>query len=166
MTRARRGRTWTGRNDVEGRDALRLARGLVEQHGLKGWTVTFDRAVRRAGATHFADRRISLSRHLVALYSEEQVHDVVLHEIAHALVGPRAGHGPRWRAAVTSIGGSPRRTTAADAPTVPAPWLGLCPAGHRHERYQRPRSTYLCRRCPAPYRRRAVISWTNVSRAA
>ncbi|MGC5617598.1 SprT-like domain-containing protein [Georgenia sp. Z1491] len=138
----------------------------MAEHGLRGWTVALDRAVRRAGATHFHDRRITLSRHLVELYTEDEVRDVVLHEIAHALVGPRVGHGPRWRAAVVRIGGSPRRTTAPDSPSVPAPWSGRCPAGHLHQRYQRPRATYLCRRCPPALRRSAVIEWTHVRGAA
>lgn len=145
-------------------DTLRLARSLMDEHGLTGWTAGLDRAVRRAGATHFADRRITLSRRLTAMYSEDQVRDVVLHEIAHALVGARAGHGPAWRREVVRIGGSPRRTTAPDAPTVSEPWVGRCPAGHTHGRFQRPRATYLCRRCPRSAR--AVITWYDTRSVA
>ena len=140
-------------------DALRLARRLMDDHGLDGWQVGLDRAVRRAGATHFSTRRITLSKHLVELYTEEQVRDLVLHEIAHALVGPAAGHGPRWRRAVTAIGGSPRRTTEPDAPTVPPAWVGTCPGGHTFGRYRRPRATYVCRSCPPRLGRHPVITW-------
>ncbi|MGC5629662.1 SprT-like domain-containing protein [Georgenia sp. Z1344] len=146
--------------------ALRLARSLVAEHGLRGWSVGLDRAVRRAGATHYRDQRITLSRHLVGLYTEDEVREVILHEIGHALAGAQAGHGPRWRAAVVRIGGTPRRTTRPDSPTVPAPWVGRCPAGHEHQRFQRPRATYLCRRCPRTRTSAAVIEWTYVRGAA
>ena len=142
-------------------DALRLARSLMDSHGLTGWQVGLDRAVRRAGATHFTARRITLSKHLVELYSAEQVRDVVLHEIAHALVGAEAGHGPRWRREVSRIGGSPRRTTEPDAPRVPPAWVGTCPGGHTFGRYRRPRATYICRSCPPHRGKHPVITWTR-----
>ncbi|HQK32467.1 MAG TPA: SprT-like domain-containing protein, partial [Phycicoccus sp.] len=71
--------------------ALGLARRLMFEHDLTGWTVVADRAKTRAGVCRFAKRQIGLSRPLTELHSEAEVRDTILHEIAHALVGPEHG---------------------------------------------------------------------------
>jgi len=45
---------------------------------------------------------------------EEQVRDTILHEIAHAIAGHKAGHGWQWKAECRRIGANPNRT--ADLP--------------------------------------------------
>ncbi len=50
--------------------------------------------------------RISRARALDG--RNEQVRDTVLHEIAHAIAGPEAGHGPLWKATARRIGATPR----------------------------------------------------------
>src|SRR5690625_1615299 len=125
-------------------DARTMARELLAAHGLHDWTFTFDRAKRRAGLCLFGSRTISLSRHLTALHSPDQVRDTLLHEIAHALAGAEAGHGPTWRAIASRIGASPQRNLPADAPLPEAPWRGRCPGGHEHHRYRRPVRPVSC----------------------
>jgi hypothetical protein len=39
----------------------------------------------------------------------EEIVDTILHEIAHALVGPRHGHDTVWKAKCTDIGARPER---------------------------------------------------------
>ena len=29
-------------------------------------------------------------------YDDDEIHQILLHEVAHAIAGPRAGHGPKW----------------------------------------------------------------------
>ena len=79
-------------------DAARMARALMAEHGLRGWSLVFDRAKRRAGICRYDQRVIGLSAPLTALHGEADVRDTVLHEIAHALVGARHGHDATWRA--------------------------------------------------------------------
>ena len=43
--------------------------------------------------------------------NEEEIRDTVLHEIAHAIAGPEAGHGPLWKATARRIGATPRAKT-------------------------------------------------------
>ena len=43
------------------------------------------------------EKVIQLGRHHAANDPPEQVTDTILHEIAHALAGTAAGHGPAWR---------------------------------------------------------------------
>ncbi|WP_153394800.1 SprT-like domain-containing protein [Ornithinicoccus halotolerans] len=136
--------------------ALAMAEELVREHGLRGWTVGLDRARTRAGATRFATREITLSAPLTRLHSSSTVRDTVLHEIAHAMVGPRHGHDRVWQAAALRIGASPQRCLPDSAPTLPGPWVGTCPAGHQLTRHRRPTRVLLCGRCPGPARERAM----------
>lgn len=72
-------------------DALALARKLMDKHGLKDWTPRINRRLKRAlGRTRFQRKWIELNNDFVALNFKWQVEGVILHEIAHALVG--AGH--------------------------------------------------------------------------
>ncbi|MDN5796507.1 MAG: SprT-like domain-containing protein [Intrasporangium sp.] len=140
-------------------EALSVARALVREHGLDGWTVGLDRAKARAAACHFRDRRITLSGHLTALHAEHEVRDSILHEIAHALVGPRHGHDEVWRATALAIGSSGTRCVQ-DGPAVTGNWWGRCGAGHRTTRHRRPERVMTCAQCSPAFDVRHLIEWT------
>jgi predicted SprT family Zn-dependent metalloprotease len=133
--------------------AQHLARTLMKEHGLdeRGWTFSFDHARRRFGSCNLTRKRITLSRPLAFLNTEEQVRDTLLHEIAHALT-PGDGHGRRWKAMCARIGARPQRCYRENeviAPPRPAaPYLLGCPAcGWWVERRRRPTRRLLCRYC-------------------
>jgi hypothetical protein len=88
--------------------AAKLARSLMDRHGLADWTFAWDRARRRFGSCSVARKRITLSLHLARLNDEPEVRDTILHEIAHALA-PGDGHGQRWKAACARVGAKPER---------------------------------------------------------
>jgi predicted SprT family Zn-dependent metalloprotease len=140
--------------------AMTLATELMEEHGLRDWTVTLDRAKTRAGSCRWTGREISLSSHLTRLHDEAEVRDTILHEIAHALVGPGHGHDAVWRARAVAIGSSGRRCTSSDAPSVPGSWLGRCRAGHLVHRHRRPTRLLFCRRCLGGTVLPNVLEWT------
>lgn len=127
----------------------RLAGSLMEAHIEEpGWKFTWDNAKSRGGATRHSRKQISMSRHLVPLWTDEQVIDTLLHEIAHAMLPPSAGHGPEWRRTARSIGCSAERTHSNE--TAPAAWLGSCGCEgrvfERHRLSERVRNA-TCRRC-------------------
>lgn len=140
--------------------ALALGRRLLREHGLEHWTVTTDRAKTRAGVCRFAARTISLSAPLTRLHDEAEVRDTILHEIAHALVGPAHGHDEVWRAKAMSIGCSGERTVPTSAPSVEGPWRGECPNGHSMTRHRRPTRVLSCSRCRQGFDPEFVITWT------
>ncbi|SPT75536.1 SprT-like family [Arcanobacterium haemolyticum] len=127
-------------------DAYRMGRRLMDQHGLAEWTLEFDRAKRRAGATHFAHTKITLSRALTEACPETTVRDTILHEIAHAIVGPRHGHDDVWRRTCVKIGGT-GAARLEGAPQIPGAWVGKCPAGHEIQRHRRPTRPMSCATC-------------------
>jgi predicted SprT family Zn-dependent metalloprotease len=147
-------------------DAYDLAVGLCARHGLDGWRVELDTAKRRAGVCRYDDRVIGLSAPLTLLHDEAEVRDTVLHEIAHALVGPAHRHDAVWRATARRLGCSGERCVPADAPRVPGAWVGVCPAGHVHDRHRRPERVVSCRRCSPAFSVDHVLQWTRHGRPA
>lgn len=137
-----------------------LATALIARHGLD-WEFGWDHARRRAGQANFTLRRITLSKHLTTLCSEEQVRQTVLHEIAHALVGPGHGHGAVWKRMAHRIGADSSRVTGPDFPRVAAPWRATCSAGHTHERFRLPKGTVSCGYCSRSYSTKHALSWVR-----
>jgi len=125
--------------------ALDTAAELMRLHGLKGWRVRLDHARRRAGQCDYTRRVISLSRHYVRHADETHIRDTILHEIAHALVGPHHGHDAVWRRKAREIGCSATRChtlTFADAP-----WVMRCPNGCFEVQRHRRKSGLVCAQC-------------------
>lgn len=100
---------------MELQDAQKLAEEIIAQHGLdqKGWSFEFDGGHRRFGRCYYATRRITLSRHLTMLNDRYQVHLTIVHEVAHAIAGHEAGHGPEWVRICRLIGGDGKRCFSA-----------------------------------------------------
>ena len=140
--------------------ALRLARSLLDEHGLGAWTVGLDRAKTRAGATHFRHRRITLSAPLTRAHDEALVRDTILHEIAHALVGPTHGHDGVWKAKAREIGASDARCFSSEAARELAPFIGTCPAGHEVRRHRRPTRLIACAECSSSFDVAHLFEWT------
>ncbi|MGB7817670.1 MAG: SprT-like domain-containing protein [Ornithinibacter sp.] len=146
--------------------ALAMGRRLLREHDLGGWTVVADRAKTRAGVCRFSKRQIGLSAPLTTLHSEEEVLDTILHEIAHALVGPQHGHDAVWRAKARELGSSGQRCVPADAPRVPGDWVGRCPAGHEKHRHRAPTRVMSCGTCSRRFDPDHLFSWTYRGRPA
>lgn len=87
------------------REANALGKEMIAQH-LPGsdWVLRWDRADWRAGATDFDRGRIILSVTAVEQYEDFQVEQLMLHEIAHVIAGPRTDHGKEWKAAGRELG--------------------------------------------------------------
>jgi predicted SprT family Zn-dependent metalloprotease len=134
--------------------ALHEARELIRLHGLHllGWRAEVDNAKRRLGLCSHRKRVISLA-HLHCLHSSpEAIRNTILHEIAHALVGPGKGHGPAWQAMASKIGARPERCSTIedyDKHNAGAPWVAACGC-QKFYRYKKPRAgKYFCKRCKA-----------------
>ncbi|MBO6576908.1 MAG: SprT-like domain-containing protein [Rhodothermales bacterium] len=114
-----------------------MAEVLLLAHGLSAWSFRFDNARTRAGVCRYDDRVIGLSRHYVRANEADEVRGTILHEIAHALAGPQAGHGPRWKRIARELGAPTERCTQADMDIDPRYTLWCVKCGKRMRDYHR-----------------------------
>lgn len=117
--------------------------------------------------------QIVLSRRYLELCTQEQIEDLVRHELAHyhlACTGhPRAGHGPLFRQLMRTwqFDRFPDREIlrriAAQQPRLRH--LYLCPAGHEHwlSRHPKRRAT-SCALCSPTYDHRHRLRYSGISR--
>jgi len=134
--------------------ALHQAVALMTAHGLGAWAFRFNTNVRRAGVCHYPTPsrpgRIELSVHFVERNPDDTVLDTILHEIAHALVGPRHGHDAVWRAKCRAVGAKPERCFRGPVDMPAGKWRADCPScAARFDRHRRPRrlTGWFCRTC-------------------
>ena len=125
------------------------------------WSFGFDHAKRRAGLCNFTARRITVSRHLALRFDDDEIHQILLHEVAHALAGPGAGHGPQWKRIAAEIGYAGGRTHDGEIAHELAPWIGHCPGGHEHVRFRHPTRQSSCARCARGFSPAHLITWTR-----
>ncbi len=138
------------------------AQHLFNVHRLGSpWFFGWDNATTRFGQCDHRRHRITLSRHLCAAGTKDEVEQVLLHEIAHALVGSRAGHGALWLAEARRIGYRGGRTHLSEAATHRAKWLGQCPSGHEVIRFRKPQRSMSCAKCEERYNPAYVITWSE-----
>jgi len=128
--------------------AKQLAIQLMDKHGLldKGWSFEFDTAKRRFGVCRFRSKRIGLSEPLTEANDVAQVQDTILHEIAHAIAGFAAGHGPEWKKVCVRIGCKPERCySSEDTTTIAGKYRAVCggcgKVFNRHKRVPQGRKT-------------------------
>ena len=118
---------------------------LISKHGLRNWRFGFDQASRRGGRCAFDRQEISLSEQFATAASHDEVTDTILHEIAHAIVGPKHGHDAVWKATARRIGCSGRVTHDVDFSS--ARWILTCmTCGWRVPRMRRRRGL-VCKDC-------------------
>jgi len=141
-----------------------LARGLMDKHGLEFWGFSFDNSKRHAGYCQHNKKTISLSKSISVSCTKTLVINTILHEIAHALVGPGHGHDWVWKRKCIEIGGNGQRL--ADASEIEQDKLnfaykGTCPNGHILYRSRKPKKgrQHSCGRCCSHFNRNYIITW-------
>lgn len=137
----------------------RWADSLIALHLDASWSFGFDNAKRRAGQCDYTRKRITVSRYLAARFDDDDVHQILLHEVAHALAGSKAGHGARWLSTARELGYVGGRTHAGETAVELAPWVGTCPAGHIAYRHRRPTRAASCVKCAPRYDARYLFEW-------
>ena len=113
-------------------DACVMALSLMRRHltlrddpsGRDGWYFEWSDRKANYGDCSYLKKRIRLAKGLTKVCSADQVRDTVLHEIAHALVGPGHGHDRIWRAKALEVGCKTARSGSEYPPesTRQLPW--------------------------------------------
>lgn len=119
----------------------------LERAGLDGWRVAFNNRKTALGTCRFRDNTINFSTHHLKAQSLETMRDVALHEVAHAIAGPGAGHGPEWKEAACNLGARPERI-AANAEKLQSKMCLKCPSCKKEiNAWRRPRRASSCAAC-------------------
>lgn len=144
--------------------AEQMAKAELRKHGLTDWRFEWDRAKTRAGACYHSQRKITMSSHYVSLNDQKNVINTILHEIAHALVGPGHGHDRVWQAKARSIGCDAKRCTNAETPT--GEWVPVCDKGHKSRTafHRAPLRVRSCVQCSPTFSADHVMHWTRSGR--
>lgn len=126
-----------------------IANREIMKHGLHGWTFGLANTKRRLGACKHRTKRIEITEYYARHSPAEMVLDTLMHEIAHALAGPIAGHGPVWKAVAARLGAQPRACQSSPAAAVPpGDWQATCASCSKtYHLYRQPRSLngYRCK---------------------
>lgn len=128
-------------------DIGKLADRIIDQH-LQAWRFRFDDAVAHAGQCIFTRKEITMSLQFCQKAPDSEIMDTVLHEVAHALVGPEHHHDAVWKAAAVRIGCTGDRCTSFKIAT-PKLIVSCRQCGWHMGRNRRSRSA-VCKTCREP----------------
>ncbi len=126
-----------------------------------GWVFGFDLATSRAGVCRYVEKRIDLSVSYCLAATRAEIEDTVLHEIAHAIVGPRHNHDAVWKAKAREIGCAGERCHRVQHSTPK--WIGECGCGQqwfRQTLQRRIMRNRACAKCGG------TIAWRRNTAAA
>ena len=135
---------------------------LIAKHSLTDWRFRFDSANRRGGLCSFSEQIISLSEQYCLHAQDDEIIDTILHEIAHALVGPEHGHDKVWQSKAREIGCSGERTH--NSIFTPPNYIMTCQqCGWFTGRHKRRR--LICKKCQTPvhYEDYSSERWNSLS---
>jgi predicted SprT family Zn-dependent metalloprotease len=142
-------------------EVRQLALELLATYGLADWTFAYNRRKRALGFCFYASRTIELSIHFVEHNDADSIRDTLLHEIAHALVGPGHAHDTVWKAMCRRIGAQPQ-ACCRSARMPEGNWQAQCGScGRRYTRYRKPKRLdgwY----CPPCHHGRGNLIWHRV----
>ena len=132
--------------------AKNMAVSLMKEHGLlyRGWQFEFNTRKGAYGVCAHSKKIIYLSiLYTRAMKNPNEVKNIILHEIAHALVGSGHGHNYVWRRKALEIGCDGQRcnTYELEDKHVSYKYLATCPCcGKAVGVSRKPKRTYwhLC----------------------
>ena len=151
--------------------ASRRAKELIQEFQLKGhignnWHFQWNRGLRFLGRCNYCKGTIELSYHYAQHGSLADIEDTIRHEIAHAMAGPMAKHGPFWKSACLVTGAKPL-ACFSDKNPIPAKYISNCAVCNKEYRCYRKLKNMNSRICNGekckqvkPY---AFLKWITVT---
>ncbi len=135
-----------------------LARELMDYHNLQDWSFKFDTATVRFGCCWYRERKISLSRKLTLINHEDEVRDVILHEIAHALAPESSNHDDIWKNIALSIGC--RGNIYHTGKIAEKKYIVSCNYGHQFQSNKKLKKTiYSCAECSPKFNKKYLLNY-------
>lgn len=88
-----------------------LIQDTLKSRNLHGWTVIFSRAKNVLGSCYHGTKEIVISRRVIESDYVKAI-DTAMHEVAHAVAGHEAQHGPAWQKIAVELGAAPKPAIA------------------------------------------------------
>lgn len=147
-------------------ETRKLAGELMARHGLSQWSFQFDDASRRAGVCKHATKVLSLAREFALVAPSSEVRNTILHEIAHALVGPKHNHDQVWKDQARAIGCTGER--CHDVKFAPPRYIKSCPQCGWYATGNQQKRSWVCGQCRTPikYQTYTKRAWEAVAHLA
>ena len=139
-----------------------FANQLARQHldgKVQNWKLIFDNAKARCASCQFTYTNptvtIAISKVFAVFATDAEFKNTVLHEIAHAIAGIDAGHGPEWKRIALEIGCDAKRFHRANGEHQSFLNQGMkrvkCPCGKidflRHQVNRKFVTKNVCKEC-------------------
>jgi predicted SprT family Zn-dependent metalloprotease len=134
------------------------ARELINKY-CPEYTFKWSSGLNRFGYCNWRKQEISLSSVLTKLNNEEEVTNVILHEIAHAL-NPKQYHNKVWQRTAISIGCNGSRTCRDSVVAPKAKWIGICPKCGR-KIYRNSRRKISCGKCSPVFNKDLLFKYVK-----
>lgn len=164
-----------GQETISLNEAENMARTLMDEHGLgRDWSFGFNKRKKAAGICIYTNwklvgrgavetGRIELSESWTSVHSRAEVTNTILHEIAHAKAGSKAGHGPQWQEMASQLGARPQAcfTGSDEEKEKVYPWKSECPeCGRTNYKAQAARRVSACGGCSnGKFQVRNILTW-------
>ncbi len=147
-------------------EILEKAVSLMTKYGLDRWIFRFDLASSRGGICKYDHKLIALSNIYSLTSSESEIMNTILHEIAHALVGPQHNHDATWLTKAKSIGCTGEVTIGREG--VKTRYIQSCTYCGWVRRVQRRRFNTVCVQCGGPISHRTYTNkaWREIASAS
>jgi predicted SprT family Zn-dependent metalloprotease len=133
-------------------EAAAMMTRLMTEFGLtqQGWSFRWMTRKKTLGLCQYFPKYLLLSTSFVDLNDEDVVEQVCRHEIAHALAGVDAGHGPVWQATAIQCGVRNPSSKCSEAVVAKGRYQATCPTcSTLYTLHRRPKvKPGLLRYCP------------------
>ena len=134
---------------------LKFANKTLIEFNLKDWSISIDHSKRRAGACFYNTQILSFSKTYLRKAEKKDIKDTLLHEIAHALVGPGNAHNSIWKNKAIEIGCSGK--IYQDFEFSKPKWIKFCENGCWKIKCFRKKSNLICKFCNCPVKFRTNV---------
>lgn len=146
---------------------LAEARRMLADHGLTGWRVKLSNIMTKTyGICDHGKRELRIAGRIAAINPAAETRNTIAHEVAHAIVGHGAGHGPAWKRACRETGARPVRCHQANTVPTAHRFRGICEAcgedvaGRKFPPQPGATHFHLPSVCPSP--KEGFIRWVEV----
>ena len=120
---------------------------LKEEYNLNDWKLKFSRAYTTFGQCDYNSKRIIVSEKAIEQTTYKDVKQTLIHEFAHAIVGPSHNHNEVWRKQCIAMGGKGERCASVSL-DKPYKYIVGCYDGCWKKRYMnRPKYNVARRIC-------------------